>query len=124
MGIKGCLREILDIPQVVSKHDEKEVAPVLSEHKFDNLYVDMNCILHGCQNEHSDETAMLNSIYETLEYLHRVVQPSKVMFLAIDGVPPSAKMPEQRARRFRKARELLGSDAEQKDQTACRISPG
>eukprot|EP01083_Nonionella_stella_P153437 493018_1 len=33
-------------------------------------------------------------------------------------------MPEQRARRFRKARELLGSDAEQKDQTACRISPG
>lgn len=80
--------------------------------QFDNLYLDMNGIIHHCShpNEGSahfritDEEIYL-AIFSYLEHLFSLAKPQKVFFLAVDGVAPRAKMNQQRSRRFKTARE-------------------
>ena len=57
---------------------------------IDNLYFDMNGIIHNCThgndpNRKPTETEMLLKIFDYLDKLVHLVQPQRLLFLAIDG---------------------------------------
>ncbi|XP_063662361.1 5'-3' exoribonuclease 1 isoform X9 [Pan troglodytes] len=91
------------------------LSEVVKEHQipeFDNLYLDMNGIIHHCSHPNDDDVhfrisddKIFTDIFHYLEVLFRIIKPRKVFFMAVDGVAPRAKMNQQRGRRFRSAKE-------------------
>ena len=116
MGIPGFFKWMKDkYPKVLQKKDY-DIRPG----DYDNLYLDMNGIIHPCcqppdGNQYAtDESEMLQKICAAVEHLFNVVRPAQLLYLAIDGVAPRAKLNQQRARRYESARarrSILEEDA-------------
>lgn len=121
MGIPKYFRHITQkYPEVIVDVDSKV--------KIDNLYFDMNCLIHPCtgnvtksnkklvilhnsaeqtdkyQNDPLYHTELELKIYQEIaKYMDKLVslvEPS-LIYMAIDGVAPRAKMEQQRIRRYR-----------------------
>ncbi|XP_050557278.1 5'-3' exoribonuclease 1 isoform X1 [Spodoptera frugiperda] len=93
---------------------------------FDNMYLDMNGIIHNCSHPDDSnphfritEKKIFEDIFHYLTILFQIIKPKKLFFMAIDGVAPRAKMNQQRGRRFRSAREAekLEEEARNKGET-------
>jgi len=70
------------------------------------LYVDMNGLIHPCCHGNNPELAAapedekLRRIAAALEDMVASTPPTTLLYLAVDGVAPRAKMNQQRARRY------------------------
>lgn len=70
-----------------------------------------NCV-HGNDPKRHERISRLNDMEElwaaimrAIDEVVHIMKPKQHLFLAVDGVAPRAKMNQQRARRFRSARE-------------------
>lgn len=77
--------------------------------EFDHLYIDMNGIIHTCthpENEDgrwpapqapSTEAEMFALVFAYIDRLFAIVRPRRLLYMAIDGVAPRAKVSRARS---------------------------
>ncbi|GAW80159.1 exoribonuclease [Plasmodium gonderi] len=94
-----------DLSDYVNNTDETHCSDNINGY-FDNLYLDMNGIIHLCSHSDNSKRAKSNeeiflNIFLYIERLFDIIEPKKLLYMAIDGVAPKAKMNQQRSRRFK-----------------------
>jgi 5'-3' exonuclease len=92
----------------ITRHFEKNIIVSASPYTVvHHLYLDFNCAIHPCVKSHPEYSVdmMCDNVIIYLDYLIDYVKPSELVYIAVDGVPPVAKMKQQRMRRYKSIQE-------------------
>ena len=96
MGIPSYYKNIIhDFPDIIYPN----------QITYDNLFLDLNCAIHPCCANKTDEDEMMESILLKIKECIEITKVSKLVYIAIDGPAPRTKMEQQRHRRLKSAKE-------------------
>lgn len=81
--------------------------------EFDTLFIDFNGVVHHCSHPENGtppetEVEMFERVFQELDRYINCIRPRKLLFIAVDGVCPVAKIVQQRKRRYCSARDSNG----------------
>lgn len=109
MGVPGFFASL------IKKYDF--VIPYILQNYIEcnELYFDTNCLIHPvCMdvfknnlnlNNNDLEDKMINEVIKYIDKIINLINPKELVYLAIDGVAPMAKMKHQRIRRYKSIKE-------------------
>lgn len=113
-------------------HYGSKILKTVAKGSNEYLYVDFNSLIHRCgqvvaaNNVYSSEPELFDAVYECIvQYTLNIIdmiRPTKGTFLGVDGIPPLAKMYQQRKRRFMAMKEK--HYLKKRDDTGVRWNPG
>ncbi|ORY86943.1 hypothetical protein BCR37DRAFT_376274 [Protomyces lactucae-debilis] len=86
---------------------------------FSHVLIDMNPLIHTNLRTAKDEKQCIKRLFAELDRLLRLTQPQVLVYLAVDGAPPLAKMKEQIRRRRSRA-----PSKEKRKLDSSQITPG
>ena len=99
MGIPVYFKNIInDYKDILIQQD-------LFNKRINNLFFDLNCLIHPSCQGLNDEQEMYNNIYKNMIKIIKITNPKDLIYIAIDGVCPRSKVEQQKYRRFRSANE-------------------
>lgn len=111
MGIPSFFKEtIQNYPEIIIPHSTMKFT-------IDYLFLDLNCAIHPCCANQTDESIMFSTIFEKIKECIHITNVSKCIYIVIDGPAPRTKMEQQRQRR-------LKSSLESKQWDTNAITPG
>ena len=74
--------------------------------KIQSLMIDMNGLIHpAVKDVNMNIDQMYSAVSNYLDNVINFANPEKLVYIAIDGVAPKAKMDQQRIRRYKSVRE-------------------
>lgn len=93
--------------QIVKNHGDRFMG---SKKRVKRLFLDLNCCIHGCKNRiikslegvicPDFEDLVIKEVIRTIIRFGKEVNPEDLLWIAVDGVVPLAKMKQQRERRL------------------------
>ena len=90
----------MGIPSYFSYLLRKYPYLITSIQKADHLYLDSNSIIYDMVSTMKDEGDLIQKVCEKIDSYLALIEPKRV-FIAFDGIPPMAKVKQQRERRFK-----------------------
>ena len=103
MGVPAFFRKLSQkYPHIIKNNPNKQIRA---------LYIDANCLFHpqcfkvldiykNVKNQKQLFKLMAKRITQYIDYMIRLTNPSDLVYIAVDGVAPLAKINQQRMRRF------------------------
>ena len=106
MGVPSYFKWLYD------NHRSKLLSSSCPYENVSSLYLDFNCLIHPACKESVglSQNEMLKNVEKYYRAIVDFVKPTKLIYVAVDGVVPVAKMEQQRKRRFRSASDKIFLD--------------
>lgn len=111
------------------KNHKQIISKLESLNFIDNLYLDCNSIIYDSldfkvyENKSQFENYIIKNVINKIENIINIINPSENIFIAFDGVPPIAKLNQQKNRRYKSSLQNSMFNKNSPWDT-CSITPG